>query len=83
MRALAWDYGLGLTGLGNEPAGLFGGSNVVTVPCSVEYTSKQALKVSISVGYAMVTPTIVQTNAREWLLTSGTKSLQINMMEVI
>ena len=83
VRALAWDYGIGLTGLGNEPAGLFGGSNVVTVPCSVEYTSKQALKVSIPVGYAMVTPTIVQTNAREWLLTSGTKSLQINLMEVI
>lgn len=82
VRALAWDYGLGLTGLGNEPAGLFGGSNVVTVPCTVEYTSKQALKVSIPVGYAMLTPTVTQLNSREWLLTSGTKSLQITLMEV-
>ena len=82
VRALAWDYGLGLTGLGNEPAGLFGGSNVVTVPCTVEYTSKQALKVSIPVGYAMLTPTVVKTNDHEWLLTSGTKSLQITLMEV-
>ena len=83
VRALAWDYGLGLTGLGNEPAGLFGGSNVVTVPCTVEYTSKQALKVSIPVGYAMVTPTVVKINDHEWLITAGTKSLQINLMEVI
>lgn len=82
VRALAWDYGIGLTGLGNEPAGLFGGSNVKTVPCSTEYTSKQALKVSIPIGYAMVTPMITQLNAREWLLTSGTKSLQITLMEV-
>ena len=82
VRALAWDYGIGLTGLGDEPVGLFGGSNVVTVPCAVEYTSKQALKVSIPIGYAMVTPVITQLNAREWLLTSGTKSLQITLMEV-
>lgn len=82
VRALAWDYGIGLTGLGNEPVGLFGGSNVKTVPCSTEYTSKQALKVSIPIGYAMVTPVITQINAREWLLTSGTKTLQITLMEV-
>ena len=83
VRALAWDYGLGLTGLGNEPAGLFGGSNVVTVPCAIEYTSKQALKVSVPVGYAMVTPTVTKINDHEWLITAGTKSLQINLMEVI
>ena len=83
VRALAWDYGLGLTGLGNEPAGLFGGSNVVTVPCAVEYTSRQALKISIPVGYAMVTPTVAKINNHEWLITAGTKSLQINLMEVI
>jgi len=83
VRALAWDYGLGLTGLGNEPAGLFGGSNVVTVPCAVEYTSRQVLKISIPVGYAMVTPTVAKINDHEWLITSGTKSLQINLMEVI
>jgi len=82
VRALAWDYGIGLIGLGNEAAGLFGGSNVMTVPCSVEYLNKQGLKVSIPVGYAMVTPVITQLNAREWLLTSGTKSLQITLMEV-
>lgn len=83
VRALAWDYGIGLAGLGNEPAGLFGGSNVVTVPCAVEYTSRQALKISIPVGYAMVTPTVTKVNNHEWLITSGTKSLQINLMEVI
>lgn len=83
VRALAWDYGIGLTGLGNEPAGLFGGSNVVTVPCSAEYTSKQAVKVSIPVGYAMLTPVVTKVNDHEWLITSGTKSLQINLMEVI
>ena len=83
VRALAWDYGIGLAGLGNEPAGLFGGSNVKTAPCFTEYTSKQALKVSIPVGYAMVTPTVTKVNNHEWLITSGTKSLQINLMEVI
>lgn len=82
VRALAWDYGIGLTGLGDEPAGLFGGSNVVTVPCSTEYLNRQGLKVSIPIGYAMITPTITQLSAREWLLTSGTKSLQITLMEV-
>lgn len=82
VRALAWDYGIGLIGLGNEAAGLFGGSNVMTVPCSVEYLNKQGLKVSIPVGYAMLTPTVTQLNSREWLLTSGTKSLQITLMEV-
>ena len=83
VQALAWDYGLNLTGLGNEPVGFFGGSNVVTVPCAVEYTSRQALKVSIPVGYAMVTPTVTKINDHEWLITAGTKSLQINLMEVI
>ena len=82
VRALAWDYGIGLIGLGNEAAGLFGGTNVVTVPCSVEYLNRQGLKVSIPVGYAMLTPTVTQLNNREWLLTSGTKSLQITLMEV-
>ena len=82
VRALAWDYGIGLIGLGNEAAGLFGGTNVVTVPCSVEYLNRQCLKVSIPVGYAMLTPTVTQLNNREWLLTSGTKSLQITLMEV-
>ena len=82
VRALAWDYGIGLIGLGNEAAGLFGGTNVVTVPCSVEYLNRQGLKVSIPVGYAMLTPKVTQLNNREWLLTSGTKSLQITLMEV-
>ena len=82
VRALAWDYGIGLIGLGNEAAGLFGGTNVVTVTCSVEYLNRQGLKVSIPVGYAMLTPTVTQLNNREWLLTSGTKSLQITLMEV-
>lgn len=81
VRALAWDYGIGLIGLGNEAAGLFGGTNVVTVPCAVEYLNRQGLKVSIPVGYAMLTPTVTQLNSREWLLTSGTKSLQITLME--
>lgn len=81
VRALAWDYGIGLIGLGNETAGLFGGTNVVTVPCSVEYLNRQGLKASIPVGYAMITPIITQLNSREWLLTSGTKSLQITLME--
>lgn len=82
VRALAWDYGIGLIGLGNEASGLFGGTNVVTVPCAVEYLNRQGLKVSIPVGYAMLTPTVTQLNNREWLLTSGTKSLQITLMEV-
>ena len=82
VRALAWDYGIGLIGLGDEGAGLFGGTNVVTVPCAVEYLNRQGLKVSIPVGYAMLTPTVTQLNSREWLLTSGTKSLQITLMEV-
>ena len=81
VRALAWDYGIGLIGLGNEAAGLFGGTNVVTVPCAVEYLNRQGLKVSIPVGYAMLTPTVTQLNSREWLLTSGMKSLQITLME--
>ena len=42
VRALSWTYGIGLTGLGDEPLGLFGGSNVKTVPCSVEYLNKQS-----------------------------------------
>lgn len=82
VRALSWTYGVGLTTLGDEPVGLFGGSNVKTLQCSVEYLNKQSLKVSVPVGHAMVTPTITQLNSREWLLTEGTNSLQITLMEV-
>ena len=82
VRALSWTHGIGLTGLGNEPLGLFGGSNVKTVPCSVEYLNKQSLKVNVSVGKTMVTPTVTQLNTREWLLTEGTNSMQITLMEV-
>ena len=82
VRALSWTYGIGLTGLGNEPLGLFGGSNLKTVPCSVEYLDKQSLKVSTPIGKTMVTPTVTQLNSREWLLTEGTNSLQITLMEV-
>ena len=82
VRALSWTYGVGLTGLGDEPLGLFGGSSLRTVPCSVEYTDKQSLKVSTPIGKTMVTPTVTQLNSREWLLTEGTNSLQITLMEV-
>jgi len=82
VRALSWTYGIGLTGLGDEPLGLFGGSNLKTVPCSVEYLDKQSLKVSTPIGKTMVTPTITRLNTREWLLTEGTNSLQITLMEV-
>lgn len=82
VRALSWTYGIGLTTLGDEPAGLFGGSNVKTIPCSVEYLNKQSLKVSVPIGKTMVTPTITQLNSKEWLLTEGLNSLQITLMEV-
>ena len=82
VRALSWTYGIGLTTLGDEPTGLFGGSNVKTVPCSVEYLNKQSLKVSVPIGKTMVTPTITQLNSKEWLLTEGLNSLQITLMEV-
>ena len=82
VRALSWTHGVGLTGLGDEPLGLFGGSNVKTVPCSVEYLNKQSLKVNVSVGKTMVTPTVTKLNTREWLLTEGTNSMQITLMEV-
>lgn len=82
VRALSWTYGIGLTTLGDEPLGLFGGSNVKTVPCSVEYLNKQSLKVNVPIGKTMVTPTVTQLSSREWLLTEGTNSLQITLMEV-
>jgi len=82
VRALSWTYGIGLTTLGDEPAGLFGGSNVKTVPCSVEYLNKQSLKVSVPIGHTMATPTITQLNSKEWLLTEGLNSLQITLLEV-
>lgn len=82
VRVLSWAYGVGLTGLGNEPVGLFGGSNVKTVPCSVEYLDRQSLKVSVPIGKTMVTPTVTKLNSNEWLLTEGTNSLQITLMEV-
>ena len=83
VRVLSWDYGLGLCGLGDEPIGMFGGSNVVSVPCSIEYLNKQGLKVNVPVGYSLVTPTVKKISSYEYLLTSGTKSIQINLMEVI
>lgn len=82
VRALSWTYGIGLTTLGDEPDGLFGGSNVKTIPCSVEYLNKQSLKVSVPIGKTMVTPTVTQLNSKEWLLTEGLNSLQITLMEV-
>ena len=82
VRVLSWDYGLGLYGLGDEPVGMFGGSNVVSVPCSIEYLNKQGLKVNVPVDYSLVTPTVTKISDYEYLLTSGTKSIQINLMEV-
>lgn len=81
-RVLAWDYGIGLTGLGDEPEGLFGGSNVVTVPCSVEYQNRQSLIIKLPIGFDMATPTVTAINSREYLLVEGYKSIQINLMEV-
>ncbi len=81
VRALTWEYGIGMIGLGNETAGLFGGTNVQTVPCSASYLNRQQVEVSLPAGHTLTAPTVTQVNSREWLLTEGTTSLQITLME--
>lgn len=77
VRVLTWEYGLGLTGLGDEPEGLFGGSNVKSIDSAVEYSSRHSLTVSVPAQHAMATPTINKISETDYVLTEGYRTIQL------
>lgn len=59
LQIIYWEYGIGLTGLANEPTGI-GGSNVIEIPHSVEYLDPSNFKVLVPSNYKMVNPEITK-----------------------
>lgn len=79
VRVLSLEYGIGIVPLESEP--IFGGSNVVSVNCDVEYLDRNSLKVKVPLAYAMAKPTIERISTNEYLLVEGIKSLIIEIGE--
>ena len=77
VKAWTWEYGLGLVGLGDEPDGLFGGSNVRTVNCEVEYLNMSSLKVLLPDNAMLLDPEVTEQGDGRYLLTEGHRSVGI------
>lgn len=75
----SWEYGLGLIGLGDEPDGDFGGTNVMSYPSQVEYLDGSNLKVYLPDNIMMTSPTITDQGDGRYLLTEGHRSVGIRV----
>ena len=75
----SWEYGLGLVGLGDEPDGDFGGTNVMSYPSQVEYLDGSSLKVYLPDNIMMTSPTITDQGDGRYLLTEGHRSVGIRV----
>lgn len=75
----SWEYGLGLVGLGDEPDGDFGGTNVMSYPSQVEYLDGSNLKVYLPDNIMMTSPTITDQGDGRYLLTEGHRSVGIRV----
>lgn len=81
VHAIAWNYGLGLVGLGEEPDGLFGGTNVKTVPVSVEYLNEQELKLKFTDEFVLNHPVITNKEDGTYLIVDGHTSIGITFQQ--
>ena len=76
VQVLYWEYGIGLSGLANEPTGL-GGSNVKKIPHSVEYLDLFSFKVKVPMNFKMVNPTVTKIDNRTIRFIEAYKVIEI------
>lgn len=79
VHAIAWEYGLGLVGLGDEPEGLFGGTNVKTIPVNAEYIDNSTIKLSFTDDFVLNNPIITNKEDGSYLLADGHSSIGITL----
>ncbi|HAP4707740.1 TPA: structural protein [Enterococcus faecalis] len=76
VQVLYWEYGIGLSGLANEPTGL-GGSNVKKIPHSVEYLDLFSFKVKVPMNFKLVNPTVTKIDSRTIRFIEAFKVIEI------
>ncbi|MDJ9039524.1 structural protein, partial [Enterococcus faecalis] len=76
VQVLYWEYGIGLSGLANEPIGL-GGSNVKKIPHSVEYLDLFSFKVKVPMNFKLVNPTVTKIDNRTIRFIEAYKVIEI------
>ncbi|EAG8700712.1 DUF2479 domain-containing protein [Listeria monocytogenes] len=74
-----WNYGIGTTGLGEEPDGKFGGTNRTEIPFKVEYLDMNVFKLYVPFDFKVSEPTSTQLVNENILLVDGIKSIEIEM----
>lgn len=79
VHAMAWQYGLGLVGLGDEPEGLFGGTNVTTIPVNVEYLDTHQLKLLFTEEFILNYPKVTDKGDGSYLIVDGHTSIGITL----
>lgn len=77
VHVFSWEYGLGLVGLGDEPAGFFGGRNVISVPSKIEYLDESHLKIYLPDDIMLSEPAITDQGDGRYLLTEGHRSVGV------
>ncbi|TYC48822.1 hypothetical protein ESZ50_08055 [Weissella muntiaci] len=79
VNAWTWEYGLGMVGLGDEPDGLFGGSNVEIVNVRVVYLNRESLRIFLPDSLQMLSPNIVDQGDGKYLLSQGHRSVGMSI----
>lgn len=78
-HAMAWEYGLGLVGLGDEPDGLFGGTNVKTVPVNAEYLDDKTIKLMFTDEFVLNNPIVTDKGDGTYLIVDGHTSIGLTL----
>lgn len=81
VHAIAWEYGLGLVGLGEEQEGLFGGTNVKTIPVDVEYLNDSEIKLMFTDEFVLKYPVITDKGNGVYLIVDGHTSIGITLQQ--
>ena len=77
VMVIAWEDGLGMTGLG-EPTWI--GSIPETIPFVVSYPSWNELAIKVPIDHKLISPVITETEPLNFLLVEGRKSLRIKIL---
>jgi len=81
VQILNWEYGLGIVGLGEEPDGMFGGSNAVSVFNKIEYPDNNSLRLYLTDEFMLNNPDVVNQGGHRYLFTEGHRSIAIKLFE--
>lgn len=81
VQAWYWEYGLGMVGLGTEPDGYFGGSNVELINIKVEYVDVSGFKIYVPQEKQMLSPDVEKRSEYEYLVTQGHRSMIVKFEE--